>query len=534
MGTSRHKEFDDLMRRIEVPQDEASGQSAPPEPVSISKQQVREWRVGRLGYPDQPISLFADPQPAGQRPASFIVSLLAHGAVIGLVAFGVLYAPRIRVRPFGPRMMIRQVELDEPDSQMQRSSGGGAYYPNQSEVKTQSAAAKAVQAEMASSQPKLPVRRPAPQTLVQPDINVDKLLQQKIPVPAMLLWSADRPKVKTITPPKPQQLNASSVIPKVDRPNPVAKLSDIAISSTAFSSNRQMPLPSTTTPLVLPGPQQVDKISETSSIQIAQASAANVATVSDLAMKQGVVNLPAVNQVAPGNGGAGTSADGNGNAQHGDKAGNAGNATHGDTNGDKREASGSGGGSSSGKGARTGKGSGTTNGKSAVESAGNGPGFEPGPAPTPISRPKDGQFGVVVVGNSAADDYPQTARFWSDRIVYTVFLHVGLPQTWILQYSVPRNVDATDSGNNKHVLAPWPYYILRPNLDPDEVHADAMIVHGFISASGRFESLQIAFPNVVDRAQTLLKQMAQWQFKPATENGKPTRVEILLIIPQGD
>jgi hypothetical protein len=534
VGSAKHKELEDLLRRIDVPEGESESSEQLPEPIPISSQPVREWRVWGGGASQQPISLFTDRPPSRQRPVSFIFSFLVHSAVICLVAFGVLYGPRIRLNPLGPHILVRQVNLDEPDSQMQRSSGSGAYYPDEQLKQAQNAAASAVKAEMASARPKLPVRHPAPQTIVQPDINVDKLIQQKIPMPAMLLWSANRPKVRTITPPKPQQLNASSVIPKVDRPNPSQNLKDISITDSAFKSNLPMPETSTTTPLVLPGPRDVEKISETSSVQLAQASAANVASISDLAMKQGVVALPPVNQIAAGNGGIGTSGK-NGSGQHGEKEGNAGNGTRGNANGHAGSSSGAGGGNSGGKGASNGHGTGSTNGNNPVESAGNGAGFEQGPAPTPISRPKDGQFGVVVVGNSVAQDFPQTARFWSDRIVYTVFLHVGLPKTWILQYSEPREEDASATGN-KHILAPWPYYILRPNIDPDEVNADAMIVHGFISEKGKFENLQVVFPNVsmVGRADTLLKQIAQWQFKPATDNGKPTRVETLLIIPQGD
>jgi hypothetical protein len=480
----------------------------------------------------QPISLFSDRQPEGQRPLSFIFSILAHGAVIGLVAFGVLFAPRIRERPLGPRMLVREVHLDAPDPQMRRSSGSDAYYPDQSDVRT--ASSSAPRSELASSRPKLPTRVPAAQTIVQPDISMDKMLSQKIPVPAMLLWSANRPKVKTITPPKPQQLNATSVIPRVERPNKAINLADIAISPTEFTSNRSMRMPSTTTPIVLPGPHPINTMNETSSVLIDPASAGEVASISNLVMRQGVVTLPPVNQVAAGNGGAGTSANGNGSSMHGsEKSGNGGNGTQGNTSGHQGGSTGAGGGKSGGTGSNSGQGSGSSNGNGARQSNGHGFGEDDGQPPLPINRPKDGKFGVVVVGNSALDDYPQSAQYWSGRIVYTVFLHVGLAKNWLLQYSVPRKADAA-AGGNSHIMAPWPYYILRPNIDSGEVNADAMIVHGFVNANGRFESLQIVFPDAVGHAQTLLNQMAQWQFRPATDNGQPTKVEILLIIPQGD
>lgn len=479
----------------------------------------------------QPISLFSNQQPDSQRPLSFAFSFLVHAAVIGLIVFGVLFTPRIRERPLGPRMLVREVHLNEPEAQMRRASGSGEYYPNLDNAKNPSSTA--AKAQSASSRPKLPTRLPAQQTIVQPDIDVNKLLSQKIPVPAMLLWSANRPKIKTITPPKPQQLNATSVIPRVERPNTATNLSDIAISPTAFSSNRQIHMPSTTTPIILPGPHPVDVLNETSSVQIDPASAGQIASISNLAMRQGVVTLPPVNQVAPGNGGAGPAAEGNGNLQQGDKSGNNGDKIQGNANEHQGNAQGAGGGKSAGAGAQAGKGAGTSPGQGGRQSGGHGFGDEDGQPPVPISHPKDGQFGVVVVGNSALEDYPQTTPYWSGRIVYTVFLHVGLAKNWILQYSIPRKADA-NAGGNSHIVAPWPYYILRPNIEPGEVNADAMIVHGFITSNGRFESLHIVFPDDVGRSQALLNQIAQWQFRPATDNGQPARVEILLIIPQGD
>ena len=458
--------------------------------------------------------------------------MLAHGAVIGLVAFGVIFAPRIRERPMGPRMLIREVHLDAPLPDMRRSSGSGAFYPDQ--AKADGAHTSAPKAELASSRPKLPTHMPAPQTIVQPDIDTNKMLSQKIPVPAMLLWSANRPKIKTITPPKPQQLNATSVIPRTERPNKATNLSDIAISPTAFSSNRSLNMPSTTTPIVLPGPHPINTMNEASSVLIDPASAGEVASVSNLVMRQGTVTLPPVNQVAAGKGGVGTANDGNSASMHGsEKAGNGGNGAQGNANSHQGNASGAGGGKTGGAGAHAGQGSGDSNGNGARQSNGHGFGEDDGAPPLPISRPKDGQFGVVVVGNSASADFPQTDTYWNGRIVYTAFLHVGLAKNWMLQYSVPRKDDA-NVGGNSHLVAPWPFYILRPNITSDEVNADAMIVHGFISANGRFESLKIVFPNEVGHSQALVNQIQQWQFRPATDNGQPVRVEILLIIPQGD
>ena len=70
---------------------------------------------------------------------------------------------------------------------------------------------------------------------------------------------------------------------------------------------------------------------------------------------------------------------------------------------------------------------------------------------------------------------------WSGRIAYTVYLHVGLTKSWILQYSLASADDAAASGNISRLEAPWPYNIVRPNLPREAVNADALMVHGYVN-----------------------------------------------------
>jgi hypothetical protein len=83
-----------------------------------------------------------------------------------------------------------------------------------------------------------------------------------------------------------------------------------------------------------------------------------------------------------------------------------------------------------------------------------------------------------------------------------------------------------------HIGAPWPYSIVRPNIAPGAIDADALMVHGYVNQAGRFEALAIAFPPAFAQAQFVLDSLSQWQFRPATQNGKNVRVEVLLIIPE--
>jgi hypothetical protein len=149
-----------------------------------------------------------------------------------------------------------------------------------------------------------------------------------------------------------------------------------------------------------------------------------------------------------------------------------------------------------------------------------------------FNLPKNGQFGAVVVGASLEAKYPELSGVWSDRVAYTVYLHVGLSKSWILQYSLPRSTEAQDSGNVSRLEAPWPYNIVRPNLAPDSLNADALLVHGYVNEAGKFESLGVAFPPDFQAAQFVLDALNQWQFRPAARNGLMQKVEVLLIIPE--
>jgi hypothetical protein len=151
---------------------------------------------------------------------------------------------------------------------------------------------------------------------------------------------------------------------------------------------------------------------------------------------------------------------------------------------------------------------------------------------TKITLPKDGQFGSVVVGASLQDQFPQMTRVWTGRLAYTVYLHVGLARSWILQYSLPFAEEASTGGTVVHLDAPWPYNIVRPNLGPDQAEAEAIMVHGYVNRSGRFEGLKIVFPPQCPQTQFVLASLQQWQFRPAARDGQLARVEVLLIIPE--
>jgi len=136
------------------------------------------------------------------------------------------------------------------------------------------------------------------------------------------------------------------------------------------------------------------------------------------------------------------------------------------------------------------------------------------------------------VGDSLGDKYPEASALWSGRLVYTVYLHLGLAKSWILQYSLPHSEDAAAGGSATRIEAPWPFDIMRPDFPAGAIDADVLIVHGFVNKDGRFEDLKVIFPPQLGQAQFLLDALKQWEFRPAKQDGQAARVEVVLIVPE--
>jgi len=477
-----------------------------------------------------PISLFAAPPQGHQRPYSFVVSVLVHILVVGVVAYGFLFAPRINMRSAADRYTLRQVDITVPDPVRRQHSANSGMYPGQNST-AHTTSAHDLPAAPTSSPLQVPKLHLADRTIVQPDIPPNQLIA-KAKLPALLLWSAQRPKVQVITPPQPQKLAINNTRPVLTRPTPETHVADVPFTSTAFSTRMPMPTPSTSSPVVVSGATVSDLLPETSSRSSIQPSQAAMLSVSEEEMVKGTIALPAVNQTGPGTesgamrpGKAGNSSQvgtGNPNSNGAEKGAQQSQGAAGNSPGPA--------GTRNGASVGNGGNSGNASGASGSGNGGGGEGTEP--TFTRITLPQNGQYGVVVVGSSLADEFPETSTLWGGRLVYSVYLHVGLARSWVLQYSLPSKVEAASAGNVNHIEAPWPTYIVRPGDAPANINADALMVHGFVNETGHFESLALVFPPEYTQTRLLLQALQQWKFRPAKHNGQIARVEVLLIIPE--
>jgi hypothetical protein len=388
------------------------------------------------------------------------------------------------------------------------------------------------------------------QVLVQPDAPPDVVLLHNTPVPTVFLWAPASAPIKPIIEAPQQKSMVAQLRPKLDPPNREVNLADVRMSSTPFASALHALPPSTTSPIVVRGPDPVKQMPQTATQPAVAPAPVRILSISDLQAQAGPVAIPLANASANPSPSQSLSSG------HSPNSTETGHAASADTSHPNPAAKQPGVGpdqaavppsqNSPASGPTTstpGQTSAAPAGKAPAAStsvaqsaaaAGPGSGSESGAGAanlgpvTHIVLPKDGQFGVVVVGSSLADQYPETVGIWNGRLVYTVYLHVGAGKNWILQYSLP---SATAAGSTKPD-APWPYDIVRPRFDPDDYNSDALMVHGFVNASGRFERLALVFPEEFAKAKFLLSALQQWEFRPARQNGQVAAVEVLLIIPE--
>jgi hypothetical protein len=459
------------------------------------------------------ISLFSERPELAQRPSSFVASVLAHGVAVAVLSFGIIYTPEISHRVVIKRYAVRHLDLHTPTDRSRSSAAQGIAYPgphenaNKPPTGPKQAVHAAVLRQTADAEK-------GPQTLIQPDIPDPVKLTRETPVPTAIIWTPKKEPVKKIVAPLPEKPTASDVKPSVKAPNDEINLGDMGISSTDKPTDNFPVLPSTTSPLVVHGPEMVQLPPVTTSQTTAPPTPTAVMSISDLRMPDGTVTLPPVNQSAdksePGILTPGQAAGGGVPEKAGGQSALRGTGDSGQPNGVAEN--------------RTG----TNPGTATVAGADDGLTTEH------FTLPKNGEFGAVVVGGSLEEKFPELSGIWNDRMAYTVYLHVGLAKSWILQYSLPRSDEAAQAGNVTRLEAPWPYNIVRPNIPPGSFSSDAILVHGFVNQAGRFEALGITFPPDFQQAQFVLDALNQWQFRPATQAGQMERVEVLLIIPEED
>lgn len=405
------------------------------------------------------------------------------------------------------------------------------------------------------------------QTIVQIDVPPDVALKPDLPLPNIVIWTAQQlpPFRRKFVAPPLQPAHPKVIAqnippaPELELPNNQSNVAELKIAALLLEQPRHLilPPPASTAPIRIPNPEQSSQVPQiVVPVSNPADSAALIALVESPIKPNGMIVVPPANQSAEASGvgktgqgsGSGNNS-GNGNEQT--RPGAAGNAVaNGGTgnlasNGHGGTGLGTGAESGSAPGSSTGSGAGGSNGVragttgngdagSGLGAAGNGLGggldATALPGVTRISLPKDGKYAVVVMGSSQGVPYPESVGALTGKTVYTVYLNVGLHKRWVLQYCLTKEVEATiPRGSSTPLEAPWPFLIFRPDhlVQP----SDYVILHGQIDKDGRFDQLAMVFPDQFEQKDLLMSSLKIWAFRPASRDRVPVPVEVLLIIP---
>ena len=394
--------------------------------------------------------------------------------MIGAGYYIVTQLPLIEDRSVLERFTLRELDLHSTDPLLQKNATtleeGKIPYPGP---------VLGVPAAVTDAMHSLLLSATGRQTLIQPAFHTNLKFAEAAPIPTLVIWTPELAARKKIVAPAPNPPTASNVAPSLQLPNEEIRLAEMSVTPTDLLPSSQAIPTGTTSPVDSRSATLPQMAPETMSRSTEEPTPTAVLSLSDLKMLEGTLRLPPLNEVA---------------ATGATASGRVAEAKQPATEGDGKE------------------------GESHLTTE-------------HITLPPNGRFGVVVVGSSLSDEFPETLAMWNNRVAYTAYLHVGLTKNWILQYAVIRSADAGQAGVVGRLEAPWPYDIVRPNLMSKDLNADALLIHGFLNQAGRLESLAIAFPSAFRYAGFVLHALGQWQFRPALENGHAIAVEVLLIIP---
>jgi hypothetical protein len=440
----------------------------------------------------EPILFVSAPERKKRSPA-FAGSIFLHGAFAGLMALKPLTAT---VSEPTPARMTRKYSVVLLRFQPPPSP------------KPVTVATREHDLPMPTPEPNVPRRfelpatvhvRPVKQTLVQLDVPPDVVLKQEIPLPTALLWTQTAKPL--LLPPLDATVRVAAdqqAPPKLEPPNAEPTVADLKIANALLSELPQLPVPAaTTSPVRTADSQKANHIPETSPAFIGQTTVP-VNLISDpehpVSSTTMVVVLPA-NQVVPSSGAG----------QLELRASVGGEQTASEPHASASES------------------------EPRASTSGSEDDILPGT--TRIDLPKDGKFGAVVLASATSSPYPESETALSSKLVRTVYLQMGLRKSWILQYCQLDNAvrNTAVQPMTTPIEAPWPFLMFRP----DELStSDYIVVHGTVTADGRFDQLALVFPEDLAQKDLLMGSLKRWQFRPASQAGQNTAVEALLIIPR--
>ncbi len=174
-------------------------------------------------------TLFSERQEFSRREGSFVVSILMHGAALGLLSLGIIYQPEVVIRPIDKHDLLRHLELhsNQPSKRMLRDNGEEQPGVLSDSLQSPTGAAPPGNLQALTRIPIAPVVHPI---LAQPDLSTPVKLTEEVPVPNLLIWSSRQIPVNSVVAPLPELVNTTVAIPSINPPNVELDLAEFAVS----------------------------------------------------------------------------------------------------------------------------------------------------------------------------------------------------------------------------------------------------------------------------------------------------------------
>ena len=154
-----------------------------------------------------------------------------------------------------------------------------------------------------------------------------------------------------------------------------------------------------------------------------------------------------------------------------------------------------------------------------------------------MTNPPGGNYDAVVIQASPENLYPETRGLLSGRPVYSVYISAGAARDWTLYFCIPNEKPPSTNSPVVQldppaapVRAPYPYKLMRPSVTLPSWEK-YVLIHGYVTTDGRFQEMRIVRPILPETDRAILASLADWEFRAATKDGVPVRVEFLLSIP---
>jgi hypothetical protein len=261
-----------------------------------------------------------------------------------------------------------------------------------------------------------------------------------------------------------------------------------------------------------------------------------------------------------GIGSASASTEGSAIGGSGSGVGNGGGGKGSGTEGEKggAGAGGGNGGGLGGEGSGTGKGSGSGRGTGTGHGSGSGAGAGPGAGPfagmtiqgaegpaggisiSGASNPSDenqsgGSYGMTIVTTGNSGGGVGDFGIFSDEAVFTVYLNPAETADdpappWALQYALlnPSSETLQDLLPPVAVMKKMPQW---PRDVSGRYEGQQIALYAVINAKGRMGQFKVLQSPNSQLSEVLLAALEQWVFRPATMNGRPVAVKVVLGVP---